>query len=177
MPGGFGRPGCLFPCMRTFTTMLIDQKIPLGQYIAGFVEWLTQNGASTFDAIAVSLETMIHGVTFCADLVQPAGIDRPHRATGTLHPTQMGLDRFRHRLLSADPQLGVLAGNHGNPRPGVVRHPGVRADRRAVGHRRRAQTDVLHSDAAGARSDADRADLCVPHSYPDPLRSGCGPRV
>ncbi|MDZ4328529.1 MAG: choline ABC transporter permease subunit, partial [Pseudomonas sp.] len=31
--------------MRTFTTMLIDQKIPLGQYIAGFVEWLTQHGA------------------------------------------------------------------------------------------------------------------------------------
>ncbi|MCW1247031.1 choline ABC transporter permease subunit, partial [Pseudomonas sp. SAICEU22] len=44
--------------------MLIDQKIPLGQYIAGFVEWLTQNGANTFDAIALFLETMIHGVTF-----------------------------------------------------------------------------------------------------------------
>jgi glycine betaine/proline transport system permease protein len=35
----------------------------LGQYIAGFVEWLTQHGASTFDAIASSLETMIHGLT------------------------------------------------------------------------------------------------------------------
>ena len=32
--------------------MLIDQKIPLGQYIASFVEWLTQNGANYFDAIA-----------------------------------------------------------------------------------------------------------------------------
>ncbi|MDR2306800.1 MAG: choline ABC transporter permease subunit [Paucimonas sp.] len=43
--------------------MLIDQKIPLGQYIASFVEWLTQNGASYFDAIAQGLEFMIHGVT------------------------------------------------------------------------------------------------------------------
>ena len=51
--------------------MLIDQKIPLGQYIAGFVEWLTQHGASTFDAIAVSLETMIHGVTFALTWFNP----------------------------------------------------------------------------------------------------------
>ena len=36
--------------------MLIDQKIPLGQYIASFVEWLTQNGANYFDAIAQGLE-------------------------------------------------------------------------------------------------------------------------
>ncbi|MCV9919622.1 MULTISPECIES: choline ABC transporter permease subunit [Pseudomonas] len=43
--------------------MLIDQKIPLGQYIASFVEWLTQNGAEYFDAIAQGLEFMIHGVT------------------------------------------------------------------------------------------------------------------
>lgn len=43
--------------------MLIDQKIPLGQYIAAFVEWLTQNGAEYFDAIAQGLEFMIHGVT------------------------------------------------------------------------------------------------------------------
>jgi hypothetical protein len=67
----YARPGCLFPCMRTFTTMLIDQKIPLGQYIAGFVEWLTQHGANTFDAIAVSLETMIHGVTFALTWFNP----------------------------------------------------------------------------------------------------------
>ncbi|MEX5343367.1 choline ABC transporter permease subunit [Pseudomonas sp. I2] len=43
--------------------MLIEQKIPLGQYIASFVEWLTQNGADYFDAIAQGLEFMIHGVT------------------------------------------------------------------------------------------------------------------
>ena len=36
--------------------MLIDQKIPLGQYIASFVEWLTQNGANYFDAIAQGQE-------------------------------------------------------------------------------------------------------------------------
>ena len=44
--------------------MLTDHKIPLGEYIAAFVDWLTQHGASTFDAIASSLETMIHGLTF-----------------------------------------------------------------------------------------------------------------
>ena len=43
--------------------MLIDQKIPLGQYIASFVEWLTQHGANYFDAIAQGLEFMIYGVT------------------------------------------------------------------------------------------------------------------
>ena len=43
--------------------MLIDQKIPLGQHIAAFVEWLTQHGANYFDAFAEALEFMIHGVT------------------------------------------------------------------------------------------------------------------
>ncbi|WP_205621232.1 choline ABC transporter permease subunit [Pseudomonas cremoricolorata] len=43
--------------------MLIDQKIPLGQYMATFVEWLTQIGANYFDAIAQGLEFMIYGVT------------------------------------------------------------------------------------------------------------------
>ena len=43
--------------------MLIDQKIPLGQHIAAFVEWLTQHGANYFDAFAAALEWMIHGVT------------------------------------------------------------------------------------------------------------------
>ena len=38
--------------------MLTEQKIPLGQYIAAFVEWLTQHGANYFDAIASTLETM-----------------------------------------------------------------------------------------------------------------------
>ena len=51
--------------------MLIDQKIPLGEYIASFVDWLTKNGASTFDAIALTLETMIHGVTFALTWFNP----------------------------------------------------------------------------------------------------------
>ena len=51
--------------------MLIDQKIPLGQYIAAFVEWLTQNGANYFDAIARGLEFMIHGVTSTLTFFNP----------------------------------------------------------------------------------------------------------
>ena len=51
--------------------MLIDQKIPLGDYIARFVEWLTQNGASIFDAIASTLEAMIHAVTFALTWFNP----------------------------------------------------------------------------------------------------------
>ena len=43
--------------------MLIDHKLPLGQYISAFVEWLTQHGANFFDAFASALELMIHGVT------------------------------------------------------------------------------------------------------------------
>ncbi|MFK3646101.1 ABC transporter permease subunit, partial [Pseudomonas protegens] len=54
--------------------MLTDQKIPLGQYIAAFVEWLTKHGASTFDAIATTLETMIHGVTFALTWFNPLAL-------------------------------------------------------------------------------------------------------
>jgi glycine betaine/proline transport system permease protein len=43
--------------------MLTDHKIPLGEYIASFVDWLTLNGADYFDAIASTLEMMIHGLT------------------------------------------------------------------------------------------------------------------
>jgi glycine betaine/proline transport system permease protein len=49
--------------MWTLTTMLTDHKLPLGEYIASFVDWLTRHGASTFDAISSSLEAMIHGLT------------------------------------------------------------------------------------------------------------------
>ncbi len=51
--------------------MLTDHKIPLGEYIAAFVDWLTEHGASTFDAIASSLETMIHGLTFALTWFNP----------------------------------------------------------------------------------------------------------
>ena len=51
--------------------MLTEQKIPLGQYIAAFVDWLTQHGANYFDAIASTLETMIHGVTFALTWFNP----------------------------------------------------------------------------------------------------------
>ena len=51
--------------------MLIDQKITLGQYIASFVEWLTQIGANYFVAIAQGLEFMIHGVTSALTFFNP----------------------------------------------------------------------------------------------------------
>ncbi|MBU3058725.1 MULTISPECIES: choline ABC transporter permease subunit [Pseudomonas] len=43
--------------------MLTDHKLPLGQYIADFVEWLTLNGAEFFDSVADTLEMLIQGVT------------------------------------------------------------------------------------------------------------------
>ncbi|MBD1554927.1 choline ABC transporter permease subunit [Pseudomonas typographi] len=43
--------------------MLTDHKLPLGEYIASFVDWLTQHGGSIFDWIAVTLEAIIHGFT------------------------------------------------------------------------------------------------------------------
>lgn len=44
-------------------TMLTDHKLPLGEHIAAFVDWLTQHGAGVFDWIASTLEAMIHGLT------------------------------------------------------------------------------------------------------------------
>lgn len=44
-------------------TMLTDHKLPLGEHIAAFVDWLTQHGAGVFDWIAATLEAMIHGLT------------------------------------------------------------------------------------------------------------------
>ncbi|MBF7143772.1 MULTISPECIES: choline ABC transporter permease subunit [Pseudomonas] len=43
--------------------MLTDHKLPLGEHIAAFVDWLTQHGANVFDWIASTLEAMIHGLT------------------------------------------------------------------------------------------------------------------
>ena len=42
---------------------LTDHKLPLGEQIAGFVDWLTLHGASFFDKISDTLEFLIHGVT------------------------------------------------------------------------------------------------------------------
>jgi len=44
--------------------MLTDHKLPLGQYIAAFVDWLTRHGANIFDLISSTLESLIHGLTF-----------------------------------------------------------------------------------------------------------------
>ncbi|MDB5982516.1 MAG: transporter permease [Pseudomonas sp.] len=54
--------------------MLTEHKIPLGQYIAGFVEWLTKHGANYFDLIATTLEAMIHGVTFALTWFNPLAL-------------------------------------------------------------------------------------------------------
>ena len=54
--------------------MLTDYKLPLGQYIAQFVEWLTDNGAEYFDAFADALTLMIHGVTFALTWFNPLAL-------------------------------------------------------------------------------------------------------
>ncbi|MFH7489452.1 choline ABC transporter permease subunit, partial [Pseudomonas syringae pv. tagetis] len=51
--------------------MLTDQKIPLGENIASFVDWLTANGADYFAAIASTLEMMIHAFTFALPWFNP----------------------------------------------------------------------------------------------------------
>nr|GFC54050.1 hypothetical protein [Tanacetum cinerariifolium] len=63
-----------------------------------------------------------------SDLVQSFCPDRPDCSACTLHSAQVGPDRLCRHFLSADPEPGVLAGNHGNPRPGAVRHPGLCGD-------------------------------------------------
>ncbi|MFF7706314.1 choline ABC transporter permease subunit [Pseudomonas sp. NPDC007930] len=51
--------------------MLTDHKLPLGEYIASFVDWLTRHGASTFDMIAATLEAVIHGITYALTWFNP----------------------------------------------------------------------------------------------------------
>ena len=69
--------------------MLTEQKIPLGQYIAAFVDWLTQHGANYFDAIASTLETMIHGVTFALTWFNPLALIGEHGFTTKNFPEAM----------------------------------------------------------------------------------------
>jgi glycine betaine/proline transport system permease protein len=51
--------------------MLTDYKLPLGQYIANFVEWLTDHGADYFDAFADTLTLVISSVTFALTWCNP----------------------------------------------------------------------------------------------------------
>jgi len=43
--------------------LLTDHKLPLGQQIADFIDWLTLHGASVFDKISDVLSGLIHGLT------------------------------------------------------------------------------------------------------------------
>lgn len=43
--------------------MSTEYKLPLGEYIASFVEWLTDHGAEYFDSFADGLTVLITGVT------------------------------------------------------------------------------------------------------------------
>ena len=42
---------------------IIQEKLPLGEHIARYVEWLTQHGAGLFDAISLSLSNIISAFT------------------------------------------------------------------------------------------------------------------
>ncbi|WP_431480519.1 choline ABC transporter permease subunit [Pseudomonas thivervalensis] len=42
---------------------MTQQKLPLGEHIARYVEWLTQHGAGIFDAISLSLSGVITALT------------------------------------------------------------------------------------------------------------------
>lgn len=42
---------------------ITDQKVPLGQWVEAFVDWLIGNASGFFDAIALSLEWLILGAT------------------------------------------------------------------------------------------------------------------
>ncbi|MFS0825537.1 choline ABC transporter permease subunit [Pseudomonas phoenicis] len=74
--------------------MLIDQKIPLGQYMASFVEWLTQIGANYFDAIAKGLEFMIFGVTNALTWFNPLVLIALFAALAHLIQRRIGLTLF-----------------------------------------------------------------------------------
>ncbi|WP_028302727.1 choline ABC transporter permease subunit [Oceanospirillum maris] len=52
---------------------ITEHKLPMGQWMESFVDWLTGNAAGFFDAIAFSLEWLILGVTDIL-LFTPAGI-------------------------------------------------------------------------------------------------------
>src|SRR3546814_12223650 len=42
---------------------ITQEKLPLGEHIARYVEWLTQHGAGIFDAISLSLSGVITALT------------------------------------------------------------------------------------------------------------------
>ncbi|ALQ04513.1 L-proline glycine betaine ABC transport system permease protein ProW [Pseudomonas brassicacearum] len=42
---------------------ITQEKLPLGEHIARYVEWLTQHGAGVFDAISLSLSGVISAFT------------------------------------------------------------------------------------------------------------------
>ena len=73
--------------------MLTEHKIPLGQYIAAFVEWLTKHGANYFDFIASTLEAMIHGVTFALAWFNPLALIALIAAIAHLIQRKWGLSR------------------------------------------------------------------------------------
>jgi len=50
---------------------ITDHKIPLGQWMEAFVDWLVGNAAGFFDAIAISLEWLILGTTDILQLFPP----------------------------------------------------------------------------------------------------------
>ncbi|MNE18509.1 hypothetical protein D3C76_891180 [compost metagenome] len=110
------------------------------------------------------------------DLVQPFRPDRRDRGDRPPDSAQMEPHGFLRAVVLADLQHGLLAGNHGNPGPGALRHPGLCRHRRTAGHRRGAQADVLYHAAACTRLNADGPHLRLPDPHPDPVRPGRGTR-
>ncbi len=74
-------------------------KIPLGEVIADFVDWLTLHGADYFDAFADTLATAINGFTHGLLWFNPLALIALFGADRPRHPAQMDA----HRVLSCCP--------------------------------------------------------------------------
>ncbi len=79
--------GVLFLSISRISDMWITQeKLPLGEHIARYVEWLTQHGAGVFDAISLSLSGVISAFTSALLWFNPLALIAVFALLGLLHP-------------------------------------------------------------------------------------------
>ena len=156
---------------------LTDNKIPLGRWINGLVDFLNENVAWLFDFISDVLGFLINGFIDVLVWVHPL----------VLIVLLAGLSWWLHRSWRMSVMIVVallLILNLGYWEPTMEtlalvsdRDAGLHAGRGAGRHRRGAPAMALYRDPADPRSDADGPDLRLSDPDADPVRAGRGAGV
>ena len=144
-----------------FEQWIVSHKIPVGDAMAVAIDYVKTHGTFLFDGISIVIRGMVNGLTALLRALPALLLIVAAAAAGLAAATFLASRGLRRVGAAVHTQSGLLVGHDRNAVTGHGRHPGLNRHRRTRRNCRRAPASTVRGIAAGARFDADAADLRV----------------